>query len=354
MLREHFMEAMRNSIDAMSYYQFDTALAMVQMTNAEFASITTISDARLQFESMLTQTVRHLRERGLNTMVTALHPKKTGKKSVDVESLGQPIMVSMMNHEDEQEPDNASSTEGEWAEDITEVRADMSVQSAVDHAVQSGSLKATISTFQLHNESEYLKRSEEFSILVYAIQFSTDKANQESNTNRLGEFKPEDFPTYTSCLGKRDLPAGIKPEDIDTEVAKLFTAEVNDMTIPMRNTEKKTDAHCEGCGHRYHKLETCMNTRKVVVDGKDRIVICEQVYAMLLWKYGTEAIARKLDKAIDNGCLQQLKSLPYAGFYIDSIMAYVKSKVPAYVQTRSSYSGRGPSGPGGGYRSGGG
>ena len=55
-------------------------------------------------------------------------------------------------------------------------------------------------------------------------------------------------------------------------------------------------------------------------------------WAMLHWKYGEPAIARKLDYALAHGCLAGLRKSPICGYYIDTIFDAVNNEVARYVQ----------------------
>jgi hypothetical protein len=241
------MDAMRQSIDATSYGHFDTSLTMVQLNLADRKNIMDLADARADMEFAITQTVRIMKERNLNAQVLPLHgthtpPRKGGsRKATDGDSLGQPILVSAVHNEDE-----VSSTASvgsmmsaitggseEPSEEWDEEREEYDVDAAVNQAVSSGFLPTVLSTFKIHNKSRGLIH-QDFNIMIYSLQFSTEQAGRQDRPDTLAAISQSDFPVYFECMDKRTITNDITKEAIDSEVKGLFTPEVNNVTIPLR------------------------------------------------------------------------------------------------------------------------
>jgi hypothetical protein len=295
--------------------------------------ITVMADARPAMEEMITGTVRNMRDRGLNAFVL---PRLTSgspphlemiRSGAEFETLRRPIRLSPKLHGDEMSSTTSGSSimstmtpsSSEQCAEWVEV-SDFASESAVMWAVSSRSLPAVVSTFRLHYKSQSLCK-QEFERLIYAIQFSTEPAGWGDTPEVLAEMSQSDFPVYFECMSKRDSHSGIRSEHIKAEVAAFFSPELNEMTIYTHRGEWTTYGYCEGCGYRSHQQDTCTDTRRVLINGQQQhILICEQIYVMLYLKYGRGAIARKLDRAMDRGCLQHLRWQPHAGFYIDAII----------------------------------
>jgi hypothetical protein len=269
-----------------------------------------------------------MRERRCNETVTGVAGVKdaimkgraAARRNVMLDS--DPIVISSIHRDDENASITSAITSDSVEEsavsiDVESLRDEMSVGTAVEHAVQTCSVQSVVNTFKTHYDSEYLWDNEDFCILIYTLQFTTERVGAEMNPRDLGHIKSGEYPTFKECDAKREpLPDGLTTEKIKAEVEAMFTTETSQVMIP-RISEHLTDEFCDGCGHRFHKQELCTNMKKVVVDGKSKILFCDSVWTLLWWRHGRDAIVRKLDRALANGCLRHWRNLPYAGWYID-------------------------------------
>ena len=173
MLRKHFMEAMRQSIDEQSFNHFDTAFTMMLWSSPDREDITVMADARPAMEEMITGTVRNMRDRGLNAFVL---PRLTSgspphlemiRSGAEFETLRRPIRLSPKLHGDEMSSTTSGSSmmstmtpsSSEQCAEWVEV-SDFASESAVMWAVSSRSLPAVVSTFRLHYKSQSLRKQE--------------------------------------------------------------------------------------------------------------------------------------------------------------------------------------------------
>jgi hypothetical protein len=192
------MDAMRSSIDDRSYSIFDAALS--SQMDEDRTRLESAEDARPFMEAAIRNTMKVMRERRCNETVTGVAGVKeaimTGRAAArrNVMLDSDPIVISSIHRDDETASITSAITNDSVEEsavgiDVDSLRDEMSVGTAVEHAVRTCSVQSVVNTFKTHYDSEYLWDNEDFCILIYTLQFTTERVSSEINPRDLGPIK---------------------------------------------------------------------------------------------------------------------------------------------------------------------
>jgi hypothetical protein len=189
------MDAMRSSIDEKSYSIFDATLA--SQISKDRTRLEAAADARPLMEAAaIRSTMKEIREQRCNETVTGVAGVKkaimkgraAARRNVVLDS--DPIVISSIHRDDETASVTSAITSDSVEDagmgiDVDSLRDEMSVGTAVEHAVKTCSVQSVVNTFKTHYDSIYLWDNEDFCILIYTLQFMTERVSSEMHTSSI-------------------------------------------------------------------------------------------------------------------------------------------------------------------------